>query len=281
MLATGLVHLFPPKHHTRAIRVLDDVLAVEPTNVTALMGRAYIHQFANRWEDAADFFSKAAEQVPEDNVETGLVAREEHAWCQAQLRNYEVAAEALHSIQEHIEVLDGYEERKARVWWRLGQCHWHLGGMHIIDGCYISTNLCLLDMEKSYKHLITALKRSPSFAPAFTSLGLYYLEGASPSDPTRATKCFQKAFELDARETEAAKRLAHSFAEERDWDLVEVVVKRTIEGEGGLGGGLTSEEANAIAKHKPTNSWAWKALGVVELVSKIIIDTYHIIRAFL
>lgn len=114
------------------------------------------------------------------------------------------------------------------------------------------------------------MKRSPSFAPAFTSLGIYYLESADPSDPTRASKCFQKAFELDPRETEAARRLAHSFADEREWDLVEVVARRTIEGEGGLGGGLGNAEANAIAKHKPTNAWAWKALGVVELVSVIV-----------
>ena len=98
-------------------------------------------------------------------------------------------------------------------------------------------------------------------------MGIYYLESASPPDPARASKCFQKAFELDAREVEAAQRLAHAFAEEREWDLVEVVAKRTIEGEGGSGSGLGDDEATAITKHKPTNAWAFKALGVVELVS--------------
>lgn len=101
-------------------------------------------------------------------------------------------------------------------------------------------------------------------------MGIYYLESADPPDPTRASKCFQKAFELDPRETEAARRLAHSFADEREWDLVKVVARRTIEGEGGLGGGLGDAEASAIAKHKPTNAWAWKALGVVELVSVLV-----------
>ena len=128
------------------------------------------------------------------------------------------------------------------------------------------------DGDRAYKHYITSLKRSPAYAPAFTSLGIYYLDGADPPDPKRAAKCFQKAFELDAREVDAAQRLAHSFAEEREWDLVEVVAKRTIEGEGGLGGGLSAEgtepHSTTVIKHSPTNAWAWKAVGVVQLVSR-------------
>ena len=87
---------------------------------------------------------------------------------------------------------------------------------------------------------------------------MYYIEVADPPDPNRASKCFQKAFELDATQADAARRLAESFAEEREWDLVEVVARRTIEGEGG--------NEKTASKHLPINSWAWKALGVVELV---------------
>ena len=85
------------------------------------------------------------------------------------------------------------------------------------------------------------------------------MEAANPPDPNRASKCFQKAFELDATQADAARRLAESFAEEREWDLVEVVARRTIEGEGG--------NEQVTSKHLPVNSWAWKALGVVELAS--------------
>jgi superkiller protein 3 len=70
---------------------------------------------------------------------------------------------------------------------------------------------------------------------------------------------------LDAREVEAAKRLADGFAEEREWDLVEVIARRTIEGEGGLEGGLKSDKV-VPGRYTPTNAWAWKAVGVVELV---------------
>lgn len=86
------------------------------------------------------------------------------------------------------------------------------------------------------------------------------MDFASPPDPKRASKCFQKAFELDPREADAARRLAEGFAEEREWDLVEVVSRRTIDGEGGPGRG-----ADAV-RYLPLNAWAWKAIGVVELV---------------
>lgn len=119
--------------------------------------------------------------------------------------------------------------------------------------------------DECYKHFIGALKHNPSYAPAFTSLGIYYSEHANPPDPSRASKCFQKAFELDASEGEAARRLAEGFADEREWDLVEVVARRTIEGEGGLTGGLDKPSVE-VTRHQPTFAWAWKAIGVVEMV---------------
>lgn len=119
--------------------------------------------------------------------------------------------------------------------------------------------------ETAYKHFITALKRSSTFAPAFTSLGIYYADYVTPPDLDRSSKCFQKAFEIDATEGEAARRLAEGFANENEWSLVEVVARRTIEGEGGLEGGMAGTE-NTTSRYMPTNAWAWKALGVVELV---------------
>jgi superkiller protein 3 len=116
--------------------------------------------------------------------------------------------------------------------------------------------------EEAYKYFITSLKHYSSFAPAFTSLGIYYSEAATPPDPIRASKCFQKAFELDAREGDAARRLAEGFAEEREWDIVDVVANRAIEGEGGF---EDSQEVIA-GRYLPVNAWAWKASGVVHLV---------------
>lgn len=122
--------------------------------------------------------------------------------------------------------------------------------------------------EEAFSHFINALKCDRTCAPAYTSLGIYYSEFTDPPDPTRASKCFQKAFELDPREADAAKRLAEGFADEREWDLVEVVARRTIDGEGGLEAGIQVQDGAAVARYLPTNAWAWKAVGVVELVSQ-------------
>lgn len=124
--------------------------------------------------------------------------------------------------------------------------------------------------EEAYKHFIASLKSTATYAPAFTSLGIYYSEYASPPDLIRASKCFQKAFELDPREAVAARKLAERFAEDREWDLVEIVARRTIDGEGGLDAGIKGTGEEPAARYLPTNAWAWKALGIVELVSIVL-----------
>lgn len=69
---------------------------------------------------------------------------------------------------------------------------------------------------------------------------------------------------------EAARRLAEGFAEDREWDLVEVIARRAIEGEGGLEAGIEGAYVLGTMRYLPVNSWAWKAVGVVELVSRLI-----------
>lgn len=111
-----------------------------------------------------------------------------------------------------------------------------------------------------YKAFISSLKASPSFAPAFTSLGLYYRSLSEP-DWERSSKCFQKAFELDPSQEVAAKHLAEEFAELSEWSLVEVIARRVVEGNKGKAG-MGGKAAARLA-------WAWKAIGGAELVSAI------------
>ncbi|CDO72766.1 hypothetical protein BN946_scf184994.g19 [Trametes cinnabarina] len=248
-LATSLVHFYPPKHHVRALRIIDDVLTEDPDNISALMARGFVLQHAKRWEDAAELFGKIIRLKPDD-ADIASRAKEEHAWCAAMSGQLQAATEELREVIGELEAIEGHEEDKARCWWKLGRCYWEMGADH---------------REEAYKHFITSLKRSATFASAFTSLGLYYSEFLSPPDPKRASKCFQKAFELDPREAEAARRLAEGFAEEGEWDLVDVVARRTIEGEGGLEEGA---ENRASRRYLPINAWAWKAVGAVELTRR-------------
>ncbi|CAK5265358.1 unnamed protein product [Mycena citricolor] len=245
-LATSLVHLFPPKHHSRALSLLDQILRQAPTNTAGLMGRAFVLQQQQHWAEAAEVFAQAIASLAESSP-MRIRAREEEAWCQTRAGNLDEGITVLKSVLTVLDTGDGAEADSARCLWRLGASYWDLGENHI---------------EDAYRHFIQSLKRNSSYAPSYTSLGIYYAEFANPTDAARASKCFQKAFEIDAREAEAARRLAEGFADEREWDLVEVVARRTIEGEGGLTAGLTAESS---ARLLPTNAWAWKALGVVEL----------------
>ncbi|KAF8972954.1 hypothetical protein BDZ97DRAFT_1900816 [Flammula alnicola] len=230
ILATSLVHFFSPKHHPEATRILDEILTRSPKNTAALMDRAFILQSASNWNDAAAVFDQVASLLPDD-MEVGLRAQEESAWCICQLGRYEEALQVLQQVLDTLNDLagDGLNSERARCLWRIGKCNMAIGGSNI---------------QSAYKYFINALKQDSEFAPAFTSLGMYYLEHSTPPDPIRSSKCFQKAFELDARET--------------------VVAQRTIDGEGGLNAGLQKVELNSTSRYLPTNSWAWKAVGVVK-----------------
>ncbi|KAG1742187.1 superkiller protein 3 [Suillus lakei] len=260
ILATSFVHLFPPKHHPRALYFLNDVLKQDPTNVDGLMGKGYVFQHAEKWEEAELLFAQAARQLPND-MDKGLEAKEESAWCLSRMQ-VDAGADALGEVFETLKDIEDRDIDKARCLWRIGRCYWDLGGE---------------SREEAFKSFIASLKHNREYAPAYTSLGVYYSEHASPPDPTRASKCFQKAFELDAREAEAARRLAEGFADEREWDLVEVVARRTIDGEGGMGAGMDEGDGATSGKYLPTNAWAWKALGVVELTRRNYPES---IRAF-
>ncbi|KAF8504124.1 TPR-like protein [Gautieria morchelliformis] len=247
-LGGGLAKLFPPKHHVRAMEILSDVLDQDAHNVPCLISSGCILQYSGQWSNAETVFKHVIGLDPDHDVK--WEAREEWAWCIVKTGRLEEGITELKEVVQALDYGEGKGEQQARAWWRLGRALWESGD----DG-----------KEATYKHFITSLKRSSTFAPAFTSLGIYYAEVASPPDLDRSSKCFQKAFELDAREGEAARRLAEGFAEEREWDLVEVVARRTIEGEGGLEGGNIGKGETIGARYLPTNAWAWKAVGVVEL----------------
>lgn len=129
MLGTSLVHYYPQKHHARALRILDDVLSDDGVNVPSLMGRAYILQGSGDWGAAADLFLQVNALLPDD-VNEGVRAQEEHAWCMLQQGNGDVAANELKSISEVLDNLEGREVDQARCWWRMGKCAWRTNGLY-------------------------------------------------------------------------------------------------------------------------------------------------------
>lgn len=284
-LATALTHLHPPQHHARALRLSDAVLSSQPSATDAILCRAYIDQKAGRWDQARRLFASVAARQDQNagsarekamlklfySQNPAREARLEVAWCDVKMGNLEQGREHLQQVISDLDASPASNsEDQAKAWWRLGICLWEMGGSFKED------------IGHAFTCFITALKRDSSFAPAFTSLGLYYNSVSNPPDAARAAKCFQKAFELDSTEDEAARRLAESYADDGDWDLVYLVAQRTIEGEGGesaLGG-----EINSQRRHITRNAWAWTAIGSTQLIrqeyEKAIVAFQVALRSF-
>ena len=125
-LATSLVHLYPPKYHTRALRIIDEVLSEDADNVNCLMGRGYVLQRAGKWLEAATCFSQVSDGHSEESRDT-IRAQEEHAWCEVQLNQLDKAITELRAVIELLENKKDSDEDMSRCWWRLGKAYWELG----------------------------------------------------------------------------------------------------------------------------------------------------------
>ncbi|KAL8292821.1 hypothetical protein RQP46_000515 [Phenoliferia psychrophenolica] len=278
-LAISLVHLDPPNHHLRALRLLDTLLSSAPSSpeIPLLTAKAYVLQYAEKWALAV----KAWDAVLAASVEpttAELEVKAERSWCIFNAGELEVAHESMKEVVDALQARkavrdeekkvkekarskagiergEGVEEgettaealERATAWWRLGQCLWELGETDPDQNA------------PAYDAFIASVLASPTFAPAFTSLGVYY-QTVEPVDFKRASQCFSKAFELDDGQEVAARYLAEEFSEIGEWSLVEVIARRVVDGNGGKSA-LGGKAAQRL-------SWAWKAIGGAELNSK-------------
>lgn len=136
ILGTALVHYFAPKHHPRALQLLDGVLKQNPKATACLMGKGYVFLGEGRFSEAREQFEQAleierAKRVSEDQVRSSLdlEATECVGWSMIKEGRLEEGREML---LEMVEVLDKDESRNqdsARVWTRIGQAEWQMGGM--------------------------------------------------------------------------------------------------------------------------------------------------------
>ena len=136
-LATALVHLYPPKHHQRALRILDDILKQDPNNADALVAHGYLLQHAEKWEQAETVFSRALELIPKNTPKCVRVA-EESGWCLSRIK----PEDGIHVLKEVLNDLedDEYMLDRARCLWRIGKTCWDMGGE---PQCFVFVMECL------------------------------------------------------------------------------------------------------------------------------------------
>lgn len=255
-LGVALVPYYPPKHHQRAQRLLAGVLEAEPNDYEAHFALGQIFETAEQWEKARAEYQTLLDLGGDEKQM--VAAQEELGWC---LVNQGKLEEGRDVLEQVVEVRDTRKEQenkddekypRARAWWRLGRTEWMINTPE--------------SRQQAEDWFMASLRADDSYAASYTALGICYAE-QSPPDHERSLRCFQKAFELDATETEAAKRLAFGYAEEDEWSLVRAIATRVMEGEGGVEGVAGGQVMNAAGRFAPKNGWAWKALGSTEMVS--------------
>ncbi|RYO73535.1 Superkiller protein 3 [Alternaria arborescens] len=241
-LATALVYYQAPRNHLEAKGIFESILKRKPQFTSALIGIGLVLEEEEEYEQAFQFLEKALQQDP-SNGRIGA----ESAWCQALAGDYKTGLERLQGYLEYPQ-LDASKQRgrelRAQSLYRIGVCLWELD----------PSKTARKDRQRTYAKLLAAIKANPNYAPAYTLLGIFYQD--YNKDRKRARQCFQKAFELSPSEVIAAERLARLFANQGEWDIVEVVSQRVVD---------SGKARQTPGSKRKGVSWPFSALGVVQM----------------
>lgn len=240
-LGTSLVYYQSPRHHTEAKTLFDSVLEHDSTSTPAMIGVGLIYEEEEEYDQAIDFLERALSRD-----ETNIRVKSEAAWVKALKGDWHKAGEELRLCLTELEKKGSEKELLADTQYRLGYCMWNT-----------DTSRQARKQRKGecpYAHWLAALNSNLNHAPTYTSLGIYYNDYAK--DKKRARRCFQKALELSAAEVVAAERLARSFADDGDWDRVELVAQRVVD---------SGKVKPPPGSKRKGISWPFAALGVAEL----------------
>ena len=240
LLASALIRYQSPRNHAEAKSLFEDILTRKPNFTKALIGIGLILKEEEQYAEAVDYLTKALKRDP-NNTRIGAEA----AWCTALNGDLERGLKELETYYQQMDADDVHNrEMRAETLYRIGKCQWELDTKR--------------ESRKSrsgpYAKFLASIKVNVQYAPPYTMLGIYYSDYAR--DKKRARQCFQKAFDLSASEIEAAERLARSFADQSDWDIVEIIAQRVID---------SGKARPSPGSKKKGTSWPYSALGVAQM----------------
>lgn len=238
-LGTALVYYQSPRNHGEAKFLFDKALEVDSTSTPAMIGVGLIYEEEEEYDQAIEFLERALVGDPEN-----LRVRAEVAWLYALKGDYSRGRAELEALLDPMDEASTSKETLAQTRYRLGMCIWNLD----------DSKAARKSRKGAYAYFLDALKADFSFAPAYTSLGIYYADYGK--DKKRARKCFLQAVELSSSEVVSAERLARSFADDGDWDQVELVARRVVE---------SGKVRPPPGSKRKGISWPYSALGVAEL----------------
>lgn len=237
-LAILYTYIDAPKNHNAALSLFEKVLADDPDNTHAKLGKGLIFVEREEWENANVLLSEVSVQFP-DNMEV----LSELAWNEAQLGMLE---EALSKFKTVLAASQGTDMRAVEFTalniWRQAKVYIMLEER---DGSEDHEYV-----KVAFKQLVNSIKALDTFAASYSTLGDIY--SCFFGDKTRAFKCYYKAFELNARDIVAAKYMAENYADLGNWQAASTVAKRLISAE------------NTRRKLKDMN-WAYRVVGIFYL----------------
>lgn len=241
-LGTALVYHQSPRNHGEAKSLFDKVLEHDATSTPALIGVGLIFEEEEEYDQAIEFLRRAFQRDP-----SNVKVQSEAAWVKALKGDWKGALDELYKCLELLkERKDAPKDLLADCQYRIGQCLWN-----------VDTSRQARKQRKgecAYAYWLLALNSNLNHAPAYTSLGIFYVDYAK--DKKRSRRCFQKALELSSAEVSAAERLARSFADDGDWDRVELVAQRIVD---------SGKVKPPPGSKRKGISWPFAALGVAEL----------------
>lgn len=220
--------------------IFQRILQRKPKSTSCLLGVGLILKVDEDFTEAVKFLERALERDP-----SNIKVRAELSWCRALNGDLEVGLQGLQEILSEIQKAR-IENRdfKSENLYRVGYCQWELDPSAAVRK----------DRNGAYASFLGSIQSNMNFAPAYTSLGIYYAD--YKKDKTRARRCFHKAFELSASEIEAAEKLARAFADQSEWDLVEAVAQRVVD---------SGKAKPAPGSKRRGYSWPYAALGTVQI----------------
>ena len=240
LLATALIRYQSPKNHPEAKTLFEQILKRRPTFTPAMIGIGLILEEEENYTQAISYLSKALKRDPA-NARVGA----ELAWCIALDGDLHNGIKELEKYYARIDSGDPKtREVRAEILYRMGKCEWELE----------PSRDSRKDRKGPYAQFLASIKTNINYAPAYTALGVYYEDYAR--DKNRARQCFQKAFDLSGSEILAAERLARSYANHSDWDIVEVIAQRVVD---------SGKARPAPGAKRKGISWPYSALGVVQM----------------
>jgi superkiller protein 3 len=239
-LATALITYQAPRNHPEAKGIFDSILERNPKNTNCLLGIGLILQEDHNYGEAFEFLRRAQERDL-----SNIKIQSELAWCTALNGDLETGLVMLQAVlTELANNKSQNREFKAEILYRIGHCQWELE----------PSSASRKNRNGAYASFLASIQSDLNYAPAYTRLGIFYAD--YKKDKARARRCFHKAFELSSSEIEAAERLAKSFANKQEWDLVEAVAQRVVD---------SGKATPAPGSKRKGHSWPYAALGIVQL----------------